>query len=240
MSELTTFFAAFCGVFFTLAVYTFLYKENPWSRFAEYAFIGTAAGYDVAYFLDWLRGQWEGTWSTTTSGTIAFIFAMLISVLWYFRFSKRFFWIYRIPLAVVVGTGIGLALRTVVFAQLIAQVRATAGLSFIGVDAWTVFNNLVTAVIVVCVLLYFIFTIKQEAIYWKPVNKFARYSMMVGFGSAYGYTVLTRMSMFIGRAQFLLGIPPYAPENKMFFPWIALLLLATLIGYDYYQRIKKS
>jgi len=239
MTDITTLFAAFCGVFFTLAVYTFLYKENPWSRLAEYVFIGTATGYDVAYSLDWLRSQWEGTWSTTTSGTIAFIFALLISVLWYFRFSRRLFWLYRIALAIVVGTGIGLALRTIVFAQFIAQVRATAGLTFIGVDPWTAFNNLVTAAIVICTLLYFTFTLKQEAAFWKPINKFARYAMMIGFGSAYGYTVLTRMSMFIGRAQFLLGIPPYAPENKMFFPWVALILLGTLLGYDYYKKVKK-
>ncbi|MCC6018110.1 MAG: hypothetical protein LM601_03730 [Candidatus Verstraetearchaeota archaeon] len=232
-------FGILLGVFFTLAVYTFLYKENPYSRFAEYVFIGAATGYGIAYDLDWLKGQWVGVWSKTIGDSIAFVLALLLSVLWYFRFSKKYFFLYRIPLAITVGTSIGLALRGVVFAQVLEQVRATAALKVVGVDAWTAFNNFVTMLIVVCTLAYFTFTLKQEAAFWKPVNKFARYAMMIGFGAAYGYTVLTRMAVFIGRVQFLLGIPPNPVEAKMFFPWVALILLGTLLGYDYYKKTKK-
>ena len=232
-------FGVLLGVFFTLAVYTFLYKENPYSRIAEYVFIGAATGYGIAYDLDWLKSQWIGTWSKTMEDSILFVLALLLAVLWYFRFSKRYFFLYRIPLAITVGTYIGLALRSVVFAQVIEQVRSTAALKVVGVDSWTAFNNLVTMIIVVCTLAYFTFTFRQEAVFWKPINKFARYAMMIGFGSAYGYTVLTRMSMFIGRVQFLLGIPPNPPEAKMFFPWVVIILLGTLLGYDYYKKIKK-
>lgn len=232
-------FGVFLGVFFTLAIYTFLYRENPYSRIAEYVFIGAATGYGIAFDLDWLRSQWIGTWSKTTGDAIAFIFAIFLSLLWYFRFSRKYFFLYRIPLAITVGTTIGLALRSVVFAQVLEQVRATAALTVVGVDAWTAFNNLVTVTIVVCTLLYFTFTISQAAAPWKPINKFARYSMMVGFGSAYGYTVLTRMALFIGRVQYLLGIPPNPAEARMIFPWVALFLLATMIGYDYYKKTKK-
>lgn len=232
-------FGVFLGVFFTLAIYTFLYRENPYSRLAEYIFVGAATGYGIAFDLDWLRGQWEGIWSKTFGDSIAFAIAIFLSFLWYFRFSKKYFWLYRIPLSIIVGTTIGLALRAVVFAQVLEQVRATAALPVIGVAPLTAFNNVVTVAIVVCTLLYFTFTVSQVATPWKPINKFARYSMMVGFGSAYGYTVLTRMAIFIGRVQYLLGIPPNPVEAKMFFPWVALVMLATMLGYDYYKRTKK-
>ncbi|MEM2758536.1 MAG: hypothetical protein QXV26_04175, partial [Candidatus Methanomethylicia archaeon] len=75
-------FGVFLGVFFTLAIYTFLYRENPYSRIAEYVFIGAATGYGIAYDLDWLRSQWTGTWSKTTGDSIAFILALLLSLLW--------------------------------------------------------------------------------------------------------------------------------------------------------------
>ena len=236
MSDFVTLFGALLGVLFTLAVYSFLYRENPWSRLAEHLFIGSAIGYGVAFDLDWMRNQWEGKWSPTSTGVTAFAFALLLGLLWYFRFSKKYFWLYRIPLAIVTGTGLGLAFRTVVFAQLISQLRATAGAAIVGVDAWTGFNNLLSAIMVICVLLYFTFTVRRTSPVWKPINIFARYTMMAGFGSAYGYTILTRMSLYIGRCQFLLGIPPYAPENKIFFPWVAIFILATLLGYDYYKR----
>jgi hypothetical protein len=73
----------------------------------------------------------------------------------------------------------------------------------------------------------------------KVVDKIARYTMMAGFGSAFGYTILTRFSMFIGRAQFLLGITPNPPENRIAFIVLALLILASMVGYDLFYK-KKS
>jgi hypothetical protein len=83
------------------------------------------------------------------------------------------------------------------------------------------------------VLLYFWFTgTIRESAPMKIVEKIARYTMMAGFGSAYGYTVLTRYSLFIGRSQFLLGIPPNDPENQLAFWAIAFIMLASMIGWD--------
>ena len=33
------------GVFFTLAILSFLYKDNPIYKFAEYVYVGLSAGY---------------------------------------------------------------------------------------------------------------------------------------------------------------------------------------------------
>ena len=40
---------AWISVFFTLAVYSFLYKENPIFRFAEHTFVATGVGYYIAF-----------------------------------------------------------------------------------------------------------------------------------------------------------------------------------------------
>jgi len=45
--------------------------------------------------------------------------------------------------------------------------------------------------------------------------------------------------MFIGRAQFLLGITPNPPENMTAFIVLGLLILASMVGYDLFYK-KKS
>ncbi|MFP3951813.1 MAG: hypothetical protein ACLFVP_06735 [Candidatus Bathyarchaeia archaeon] len=230
--------ATWVAVFFTLGIYTFLYDENPWYRFAERVFLGTAIGYGITVNLKYLVDQWSGTWSQSGLMMIGFGLSILVGLLWYFRFSREHFYLYRIPLSIVVGTGIGLALRTVIFSQFIEQIKGQISLPlFVPGDFTTTISNIIIAITTPCVLMYFWFTgASREEAPMSYISTIARYTMMAGFGSAFGYTVLTRYSLFIGRAQFLLGIPPNPPEAMTAFMVIAAVMLITLIGADIYKR----
>lgn len=233
--------AIWTTVFFTMAIYTLLYKENPWFRLAESVYLGVAVGYAVAFDLRYLRDQWGGQWSTSSTMMMLYALAILIGLLWYFRFVRKYFFLYRWPLAIIVGTGIGMALRTVIFTQFINQIRAQANLLlWVPGDLLKTMNNIIIAVTVPCVLLYFWFTGgARESGPMKVVERIARYTMMAGFGSAFGYTVLARYSLLIGRSQYLLGITPNPPEAKMAFIAISAILLLTLIGWDLFKRKPK-
>lgn len=226
--------AIWAGVFFTLGIYSILYRENPWFRVAESVYLGVAVGYGVALDLKYIRDQWGGQWSANGVMMLLFTLSILVGLLWYARFSKTTFYLYRWPLAIVVGTGIGMALRTVVFSQFLDQIRSQANTPFfVAGNMGSTINNILIQIMVPSVLLYFWFTgdIRNSAP-MKIVEKIARYTMMAGFGSAYGYTVLTRYSLFIGRSQFLLGVPPNNPANATVFWVIAFMMLATMIGWD--------
>jgi len=120
--------------------------------------------------------------------------------------------------------------------QIIAQANTPF---FVAGDMLGTINNILIQIMVPSVLLYFWFTgTIRESAPMKIVEKIARYTMMAGFGSAYGYTILTRYSLFIGRAQFLLGIPPNPPEAKLAFIVIAFVMLASMIGYDMFMKKK--
>lgn len=233
-------FAIWVSVFFTLGIYTFLYRENPWFRIATSVYLGTATGYSITVNLDYLRDQWAGRWSSTAFMATAFAFALLIGLLWYFRFSKKYFYLYRIPLAILVGTGIGQAMQTIIFAQFLTQIQGQISVPlFVAGNALQSFSNILVAIMVPCVLLYFWFTgigAKREGAAMKTIDLVARYTIMAGFGSAFGYTVLTRYSLFIGRCQFLLGILPNPPEARMAFMVIAPVFLLTLFGWDLYKK----
>jgi len=233
--------AIWTTVFFTMTIYTLLYKENPWYRLAESVYLGVAVGYSVAFDLRYLRDQWGGQWSTSSTMMILYALAILIGLLWYFRFVRKYFFLYRWPLAIIVGTGIGMALRTVIFTQFINQIRAQANLLLWVPGDWLkTMNNIIIAVTVPCVLLYFWFTGgARESGPMKIVERIARYTMMAGFGSAFGYTVLARYSLLIGRSQYLLGITPNPPEAKTAFIAISAILLITLLGWDLFKRKPK-
>ncbi len=226
------------SVFFTLAIYSFLYGENPWYRLAEHIYAGVSVGYAVAFNLDYLRDQWVNRWSLDGGMTVTYILCILIGLLWYARFVKKYFHFYRWTLAIIVGTGIGMALRTVIFTQFLNQIIAQASIPlFVAGDMVQTFSNILIIIMTPCVLLYFWFTGGiSEGGPMQYVRKIARYTIMAGFGSAYGYTVLTRYSLFIGRSQFLLGNPPNPPEARMAFITIAAVIMITLLASDFLKK----
>lgn len=223
------------AVFFTLAIYSFLYGENPWFRLAEHIYAGVSVGYAVAFNLDYLRDQWVDKWSLSGTLMLLYVIALFFGLLWYARFTKQYFFAYRWTLAIIVGTGIGMALRTVVFSQFLAQIIAQASISlWVPGDLLQSFNNILITIMAPSVLLYFWFTgPRRDRPPMSYIEKTARYTMMAGFGAAYGATVLTRFSLFIGRAQFLLGITPNPPEARMAFYAIAAVILITLFAKDH-------
>lgn len=232
--------AVWISVFFTLGIYSILYRENNWFRLAESSYLGVAVGYGVSQDLLYIRNQLIAQLKTGGIAILLFVITLIIGLLWYGRFNKKFFYLYRWPLAIVVGTGIGMALKTVVFTQFLDQIIAQANTPlFIAGDIIGTINSLLIHLMVPSILLYFWFTGSvRDTGPLKVIGKVARYTMMAGFGSAYGYTILTRYSLFIGRSQFLLGIPPNPAEARMAFMVIAAVMLLSMIGIDLYMKKK--
>jgi len=54
------------------------------------------------------------------------------------------------------------------------------------------------------ILLYFYFSKAHTGVYGKVV-KVGIWYMMIGFGASFGYTVMARISLLIGRIQFLVA-----------------------------------
>lgn len=217
--------------FFILCIFSFTYKENPWFRFAESTYLGVGVSYSIGFNLDWLVNQWTTIWSLTGTKIILFALAMLVGLLFYFRFSKEYFFLYRIPLSIGVGTYIGLSLRTMVFAQFLKQIKAT----FIPLATGTpfdIFNNILIFVMVLSVLMYFYFTAEHRGPL-RYTSKIARYTMMAGFGSAYGNTVMTRMTLFIGQVRNLMSHPPS-------FVILTIIILGSLLAKDYLFKAKEE
>jgi hypothetical protein len=181
-------------VFCMLAIFSFLYKENPVYRFAEHLYVGIAAGHAV--LMGWGNVRNIGL-SALAEGRFLSAVPLLLGLLMFARFNRRISWLARYPVATLVGTGTGLILRRVPAIQIIAQVQAC----FVSLAS---INNLIIVVGVLGTLAYFLFTQKHEGGLGVLAN-IGKWSMMVAFGAGFGNTAFSYLSLLVGSLTKILG-----------------------------------
>lgn len=206
----------------TLAIFSFLYRDNPFYRFAEHLFVGLSAGYYIILnywtvihpnLVRPLLLAFEGRGvNPANAGLFAaeqgdyrgfLLIPAAFGVLLFARLLPRGGWLSRLPLAVIIGVYAGI--KTTGFAQgdFVAQVQASlqplwrAGDPAYGVNAILFTFGLVTS------LLFFFFSREHKGALGAAARA-GVWFLMIGFGAGYGYTVMSRISLLIGRFQFLL------------------------------------
>lgn len=178
----------------TLAMFSFLYKENPVYRFAEHLYVGVAAG--NAIVMGWANVR-DQSLVPLTKGDIRVIIPIILGVLVFARFSRRQAWLARYPVAILVGTGTGLVLRSVPATQILAQLKAT----FLSLKS---LNNWIILLGVIGTIAYFVFTKKHEG-GLGSLAKIGKWSMMVAFGATFGNTTFSYFSLLVSSMNLLLG-----------------------------------
>jgi hypothetical protein len=180
---------------FTLCIYSFLYKDNPFYKFAEHVFAGLSAGYYVG--LVWhsiIQQQLLGP--LFEEHQLLFVIPAILGLLMFTRFVPKIAWISRISLAFVVGNTAGIVLTQQLHGLVLPQVRNTFTVAMN-------FSGIVIIVGVISTLIYFYFS-KEHKGALGVVAGLGIWFIMISFGASFGYTVMARVSLLIGRAQFLL------------------------------------
>ncbi|HWR84328.1 MAG TPA: hypothetical protein VN285_13610, partial [Candidatus Deferrimicrobium sp.] len=194
-------FQIWVAAFFTLAIFSFLYKDNPFYRFAEHVFAGLSAGY--YWGLIWESVIIQQLWDPMTKNGRWYLFIPgLLGALMFARLWPRMSWMSRLGLAFVMGTTAGIFLVTQLHGVVLAQMRATM-LALGGTDGFA--SALLAVVIVVGVistLIYFYFS-KEHTGVLGVTARVGIWFIMVSFGAHFGYTVMARISLLIGRVYFL-------------------------------------
>jgi hypothetical protein len=208
----------------TIAIYSFLYKDNPAYKLAEHIYVGVSAGYTVciAYFnviqpnlidqifdrekvfiLATLKNHIIFLWRplSLSKGDYFVLLPAVLGLLMYSRFFKKISWVSRISIAFVIGAAAGIGVPNSIQASLIRHTSATIAplFSTSGIQI----NAFIIVVGVVAVLIYFFFSIEQGK-GLKSVSWVGIIFLMVSFGASFGYTVMSRVSLVIGRMRFLI------------------------------------
>ncbi len=188
----------------TLCLYTFLYKDNPLFKFAEHVYVGVAAAYVFGQY--WyptiygeLLGPLTGVEESVSEATWWLLVPTLLGCLMLTRFSARIGWLSRIAFAFVVGLGAGFAIPRTISAHILAQVEPTLGALSLTMEGLNLFIILAG---VVTVLIYFFFSLEHTGVVGRA-SKVGIWFLMISFGASFGYTIMARLSLLIGRITFL-------------------------------------
>ena len=197
-------FGTFIAAGITLSLYSFLYKDNPLFKFAENLYVGVAAAYTLTQvWYTVLLADVVNPFSELDNdiGNLWLIVPILLGIFMLTQLaSAKFSWLSRIAFAFVVGLGSGLTIPRTIAAKLLKQVETTMQpISFdpLGLDL------LIILVGVVTVLVYFFYSVEHTG----PVgvaSKIGIWFLMISFGASFGYTIMARLSLLIGRVGFLL------------------------------------
>ncbi len=87
--------------------------------------------------------------------------------------------------------------------DMLSQISATMINPFNAASTSAVIGNILLIVGTICGVYYFYFSKKQEGISAVP-SKLGIWFLMISFGASFGYTVMARVSLLIGRLEFLL------------------------------------
>ena len=190
------------GAALTFCIFSFLYRDNPFYKFAEHLFVGISAGYWAT--LEWHNVFLPNLWKPLTQeGRLLLLVPFGFGILLFSRFTKNFSWLSRWPMALIIGIYAGIAIIGYGSGDLILQIQAN--LLPLWTDNWlTSFNNILLTLGVITGLIYFFFS-KEHKGALGGAAKIGIWFLMISFGASFGYTVMSRMSLLIGRIYFLLG-----------------------------------
>ena len=244
------------AAFLTLCLFSFLYRDNPFFRFAEALFAGVSLGYYIGQTANnTLKPNLVLPLVTDFGHNADLLIPALLGLNLYTRYVPRIAWMARFSLAVYVGyyTGVNMVqklqgevlpqagatmlplygafpiagttalLVTLAATALVlglvdaARGRMTRG-AVIFAATWIVLrafaqiaapaatealDNLLLFVGVLMVLIYFFFSLEHRGAV-GGMSRLGIWFLMLGFGAAFGYTVMGRVSLLIGRMNFLI------------------------------------
>ena len=204
----------------TLAIFSFLYRENPVYRFFEHFYIGIATGIStiasIKFFI-WpqvfkpllgydLVPLPDGTFTAPYNKLqLLLIIPMAFGLLYYFILSKRHNWIAQIVIGFSLGIGGGMAFKATfnaLFPQLVDSFRPL----FIPGDISQSFSNIIFSLTLISAFSYFFFTFKRTrgGLVERSAN-LGRWLMMGCFGAFFGATIMARMALLVERLSFLIN-----------------------------------
>ena len=247
------------SAFFTLAMLSFLYRDNPFYKIAEHAFVGISAAYwmVMAFWSTLVPNLFGKLWPRFIKGTansgldldqavedlsenspirwlvdyqgahgdglgaswlqlmdVWYWIPLALGVMLLWRLAPKGQWISRWALAFILGYTAGIRLVAHLASDFVLQISSTIS-GFIplppdGVIAAPDFgqqfyfwmNNIIILLGVLCGLTYFFFSLEHKGVVGK-VSRVGIWVLMITFGAGFGFTVMGRVALLVGRFEFL-------------------------------------
>lgn len=210
----------------TLAIFSFLYRENAFYRVFEFFFIGLATAIGItATVKTFLWPQVvlplfgadrvalpSGAYLEPYSNLrLLYLLPMAFGMLYYFIVSERHRWLAQLVIGFSLGVGGGFAFKATVN-EMFPQIKESLRPLYIAGDMMGSINNIIFVATLLLVFSYFFFTFQSarvteggtpSAAYKKILPSLSRLLMMACFGAFFGSTIMARMALLVDRIDFL-------------------------------------
>jgi len=203
-----------------LLCFSYIYGENPFYRLAEHLFIGLAAGH---YIVMGIKNIDSLAVAKIRIGQWWLIIPVVIGLLIYTRFYRKYLWISRYPYSIMIAVSIGLGIAGRFDTDWFQQTRATLTLPL------NSFDNIFIIVGTILASLYFVFSKEQKGLYCRA-TQVGRWVMMFYFGITFGSVTMARMSVLIWNIYFLTS------EPAIYVTGIGIVSAIAILGY---KRLKR-
>jgi hypothetical protein len=205
-------FGIWLAAFLTLCIFSFLFKDNPFYKFAEHLFVGVSAGYQMVVLslsvikpnlADPLSDAWHALHDGRGFTTDWFyLIPAILGVIFVLRLVPKISWISRWPLALMVGITAGIAIPSAMNSNILKQIADTIIPLTVAGDMQSTIINYIVLVGTLTGLIYFYFSVEHKGVIMGTGSRVGIYVLMIAFGASFGYTVMARVSLLIGRMQF--------------------------------------
>lgn len=198
------------GALCTIGIFSLLYQENKIYRFFEHLYIGLAAGYAIR--TTWVEALYPLWWQPMVqSGQWWWFFALPAGLMFYLIYSRKYVWMARLIIGIFLGLSAGMQFQQFAgqyFKQIEASFKpivpqaATATTKAVTMSG--ALNNLLFMAVLVCVILYFLFSFEHDSPVVRRAAGAGRWMLMISFGAIFGSTVMARMALLIDRTHFII------------------------------------
>jgi len=194
-------------VIMTLSILSYLYGDNPFYKAAEHIFVGVSAGYIFA--ITWWDQVWPNLFGRLFPDYVdagfefdgLYIIPLILGLFMFFRLIPSLSWLARISIGYIVGMAAGLKIYVFVNSNILMQIK-NSSINFDG-SIWSILNQFLVLIGVISGLVYFFFSKEHKGTIGK-ISKIGIYFLMIKFGASFGFAVMGRISLLIGRFEDLI------------------------------------
>ena len=218
-------------VLMTLSILSYLYGDNPFYKAAEHIFVGVSAGYVFA--ITWWDQVWPNLFGRlfpeyVDAGfelNLFYIIPLILGIFMLCRLIPSLSWLARISIGYIVGMAAGLKIYVFMNSNILAQIQNSA-IDF-NKNGWEIFNDILILFGVISGLVYFFFSKEHKGTIGK-ISKIGIYFLMIKFGASFGFAVMGRISLLIGRFEDLIN---YSDAQYNFATPIILIVMIGCLGF---------
>ena len=225
-------------VIMTLSILSYLYGDNPFYKAAEHIFVGVSAGYVFA--ITWWDQIWPNLFGRLFPKYVdkgfdfepTYIIPLILGIFMLLRLIPSLAWLARISIAYIVGMAAGLKFIVYLNSNVLLQIK-NSSIDFSS-SGFEIFNQVVILIGVISGLVYFYFSKEHTGTIGK-ISKIGIYFLMIKFGASFGFAVMGRISLLIGRFEDLIN---YSSSNYNYATPIIFILMVIILGFWSFQNNK--